>query len=66
MMNGGMWNGFVENRLEILWLLGTVLCDGWSILLLPNIMVGPMYLIKLFLFCFIYYRQSIIIFSEKL
>ena len=33
----------VFTRLEILWLLGTVLCDGWSILLLPN-MVGPMYL----------------------
>ena len=42
MMNGGMWDGFVENRLEILWLSGTVLCDGWSILLLPNL-VGPMY-----------------------
>ena len=59
--NGGWLFGIDFNiffiRLEILWLLGTVLCDGWSILPLPNIMVGPKYLIKLFLFDIIYYRQ---------
>ena len=72
MMNGGTWDGYVESRfqyffirLEILWLPGTVLCDGWSILLLPNIMVGPMLFNKNYFILF-YLLQTVIIINLQI